>query len=186
MPVRIERTRVEVEIAVDLDRRDSKAQKLQQVRQRCCKHTFADARHDTACNNNIFGAPHTIVRGEEVKVFGVIGPYAQFLTINVFHSDILVQAEALHNQSYSSSIATCIYTLMVALTHPESKQKVAYQEEGAGRIWTRRPTMRKRSSANNWMACGYSAHSAANTRAASASTVSSSSTGTAACRIIGP
>src|SRR5712691_7623773 len=76
--------------------------------------------------------------------------------------------------------------LIVALTHPESKQKVAYQEEAAGRIWTRRPTMRKRSSANNWMACGYSVHSAANTRAASDSTVSSSSTGTAACRKIGP
>src|SRR5215467_5882511 len=77
-------------------------------------------------------------------------------------------------------------TLMVALTHPESKQKVAYQEEGADRIWTRRPTMCKRSSANNWMACGYSAHSVTNTRAASDSTVSLSSTGTAACRIIGP
>jgi hypothetical protein len=48
------------------------------------------------------------VRGEEIKVFGVICPYTQFLTINVFYSDILVKAEALHNPSYSGAIATCI------------------------------------------------------------------------------
>ena len=108
MPVRIERPSVEVEIAVDLDRRNGKAQKLQQVRQRRRKNAFADTRHDTACDNNVFGAPHAIVRGEEIKVFGVICPYTQFLTINVFYSDILVKAEALHNPSYSGAIATCI------------------------------------------------------------------------------
>src|SRR5215475_15527901 len=99
MPVRIERTSVEVEIAVDLDRRDGKAQKLQQVRQGCRKNAFADTRHDTACDNNVFGAPHTIVRGEEVQVFGVVGPCTQFFTINVFHSNILVKTEALYNLS---------------------------------------------------------------------------------------
>src|SRR5262249_50392488 len=123
MPIRIERTSVEVEIAVDLDRRDGKTQKLQQVRQRCRKNAFADTRHDTACDNNVFGASHAIVGGEEVKVFGVVGPHTQFFTINVFHSDILVKTEVLYNPCTRVLLQLAFNTLMVPLTHPESKEK---------------------------------------------------------------
>jgi hypothetical protein len=60
------------------------------------------------------------VRGEEVQVFGVVGPHTQFFTINVFHSDILVKAEALYNLS-RALLQLAFNTLMVTLTHPESK-----------------------------------------------------------------
>jgi hypothetical protein len=54
-------------------------------------------------------------------VFGVVGLYTQFFTINVFHSDILVKTEVLYNPFARALLQLAFNTLMVPLTHLESK-----------------------------------------------------------------
>ena len=79
-----------VQVAVDLDLGNREAVMLEQVSERCAEDALAHAGHDAAGDEDVLGPADSVVGGEELDGFGIDGPGAMGVQIDVIKKQLVV------------------------------------------------------------------------------------------------